>query len=71
MDNINDENEDYFYKEKNVHDNVIFKPNDSYDMIALYQSMILYILIIFVEELWLKNVEQDYFQLTHEDSKQN
>ena len=71
MDNINDENEDYFYKEKNVHDNVIFKPNDSCDMIALYQSMILYILIIFIEELWLKNVEQDYFQLTHEDSKQN
>ena len=51
MDNINDENEDYFYKEKNVHDNVIFKPNDSCDMIALYQSMILYILIIFVEKL--------------------
>ena len=71
MDNITDENIDYFYKEKNVHDDVIFKPNDSCDMIALYQSMILYILIIFVEELWLKNVEQDYFQLTHEDSKQN
>ena len=43
MDNINDENKDYFYKEKNVHDNVIFKPNDSYDntfeIIALYQSL--------------------------------
>ena len=23
MDNINDENKDYFYKEKNIHDDVI------------------------------------------------
>ena len=43
MDNITDENKDYFYKEKNVHDNVIFKPNDScdniFEIIALYQSL--------------------------------
>ena len=43
MDNINDENKDYIYKEKNVHDDIIFKPNDScdntFEIIALYQSL--------------------------------
>ena len=33
MDNITDENKDYYNKEKNVHDDVIFKPNDSCDNI--------------------------------------
>ena len=43
MNNITDDNKDYFYKEKNVHDNVIFKPNEScdntFEIIALYQSL--------------------------------
>ena len=55
MDNITDENKDYFYKEKIVRDDVIFKPNDSYDntfeIIALYQ----YLYIIKIKFVIYKN----------------
>ena len=46
MDNITDENKDYFFRENivhDVHDDVFFKPNDScdnsFEMIALYRSL--------------------------------